>query len=344
MRTIPFEEMDNIEKWQHPYESQELLAAGTHFLYELVRERFPNAPFLERITRLGDRKIFVDQEYVAKGMRVPDERANWLITEMHKIGTIGFSLWHLRPSFATPGFDDEIQDLARVTKDDSDEENERLLRGVSFLMYSASILARNGFEIEFIKRGDQKRPDFFARRDGNTFACEATTRRPKKLRASTVKEFWFHANKAVEKKLPQLRHPEFKSCVLLLDCSPVFDLMFSEGLVAAGTLHVMNPPGQSGPPPRSVPLLRYDDTEFAAGLKKLTEIVAGSNVHTIMYWKFTTEVLGEIHRRHLKHRVLGTIGPGYNFWGYFDNAIVFPGPDVKVVWDDDLDTAGVARR
>src|SRR5262249_40324033 len=123
-----------------------------------------------------------------------------------------------------PGLRYELKELSQLGMGANPAGDRLKLRGQGFLLLAAGHLLREGFELEFIRRRDgQQTPDFFAKRDGNKFTCEVTSRYPETGDFSDVAFFWDTINGVAQNKRAQLQGSEFTNGVLVIDCSPVWE-------------------------------------------------------------------------------------------------------------------------
>ncbi len=144
-------------------------------------------------------------------------------------------------------------------------------------------------------------------------------------------EFWDRIVEVVEKKRGQFAAPEFADGVLSIDASPMFHFLSANDIPIGGTLVHLPAQDQQGPPGGEAPLIRYDESEFSEGLRRFENAIAGTGIRTLMLWNREFAILGNDVRRRIERRVIGTIG-GNRFWAYFQEAVVFPGPEVGVRW------------
>ena len=251
-------------------------------------------------------------------------------SELDALGTLGYSLWHLKAYLDAPGLKYELKTLAQQSG--GHNEDTLIFRSQGFLLLAAAHLAKQGFHLEFIpRRKNVQTPDFFALRDGNKFACEVTTLQPKSGDFASLEFFWTKINGKVDLKKSQLKQPEYGSGVLIIDCTSVWEALGLGQVPIGAQLAYSIPTEHGGFRSGSTPLVRLDDSVHTQGLRDLQEIVRGTGIHTLVLWKYRLEILEERYKRHLAYCVIGTMD-GIPFWSYFDKALVFPGPNVSVNW------------
>lgn len=331
------ESLNDEAKWRSSTECVDVLCAGVNYLYERLGS-LPGreAPLHARIRQLGNLRLALRARHgsVPSTTVGTDPDVERFIRLLDDLGTLGFSLWHLKEFEDSAAFRRQFSELARVGEEGNSEGDALRLRGQGFMFYAAGFLAREGFAIEFIDEAadrGQRRPDFYARRDGETYPCETTSKHPRVIRSASVEEFWARIVEVVEAKKTQIALPCFPNGVLIVECSRVFDLLSAGDVPLGGTLYHL--PGQegAGPPGGSAPMIRYDDSKFSKGLLAFGTAIENSGIRTLMLWNRTLTFQGETLTRRLEHRVIGTMA-GRRFWAYFPNAVVFPGPNVEVKW------------
>jgi hypothetical protein len=330
---IDYGVLNDDARWADPYDCVDLLVAGVWFLHESMQARFPKCQLLRRTTRLGDRYGMMRATAAQDRSQITTGELAAFFSELNLLGTLGHSLWHLKGCLETPGVRYELKELSKIGCGENEEGDLLRIRGQGFLFLAASNLSKQGFAIEFIpRRKDESTPDFFARRDGNTFTCEVTNRHPQSGAFDSVDFFWSTLNETVNKKKDQLATAPFPHGVLIIDCTAVWDAFGLGHFIEGGVLTYFIPPEQGGPRSGSVPLIRDADPEHSEGLRNLAEIIRGTSIHTLILWKHKLEIQQEGYRREMMYRVVGTM-TGATFWSYFPNAFVFPGPDVNVKWE-----------
>jgi hypothetical protein len=330
---IDYSILNDDARWADPCGCKGLLAAGVWFLHETMLARYPKCTLLKRTVRLGERYELMKSVAAGDHAQVSHDEAAGLLSEMDMLGTLGHSLWHLKEHLDAPGARYELKELSHVGCGENEEGDLLRLRGQGFLFLAAANLSIQGFDLEFIpRRKGKSTPDFFARRDGNTFTCEVTNRYPQSGAFDSIEFFWSTLNETVSKKKAQLATAAFPHGVLIIDCTAVWDAFGLGHFIEGGVLTYFVPPEQGGPRSGSVPLIRYADPEHSEGLRTLAEIIRGTSIHTLILWKHKLEIQQEGYRREMMYRVVGTM-TGATFWSYFPNAFVFPGPDVNVKWD-----------
>ncbi len=235
---VPFEIMNDVANWRHPQLCWSVLFAGVNYLYEELERRRPNSRLADRIRMVGGINLrrIESADDGSPEWRPEDPEQVRLVRDVDALGTIGFSLWHLRPYTNSVGFRYEFKQLSNVGYRKDDDADDPNLRGQGFMFLVAGYLAREGFEIEFVADPSTSggRPDFLAKRDGLAYPCEATSRYPQIVKQRTVAEFWSKLVEVVEAKRRQLRSTEFENGVLLVDCSPIFDLVSISDLPTYG--------------------------------------------------------------------------------------------------------------
>jgi hypothetical protein len=330
---IDYGVLNDDARWADPYDCVEPLIAGVGFLNEVMLARFPRCPLLRRTTRLGDQYGLMRKTAAHDLAQITPEQVAMFFSELNLFGTLGHSLWHLKEHLDAPGARYELKELSKIGCGENEEGDLLRIRGQGFLFLAASDLSKQGFEIEFIRRRkDESTPDFFARRDGNTFTCEVTNRYPQSGAFDSIEFFWSTLNETVSKKKSQLAKAAFPHGVLIIDCTPVWEAFGLGHFIQGGVLTYYIPPEQGGPRSGSVPLVRYDDSAHSEGLRNLAEIVRGTAIHTLILWKHKLEIQEEGFRRETMYRVVGTM-MGTTFWSYFPRAFVFPGPHVDIKWE-----------
>jgi hypothetical protein len=326
--------MDDLAKWRHPDLCVEVLIAGVNYLYDTLEEKHSGSNLAARVRALGDLKLALERRtrgdpFAVKGS---DLDAQHIVRELNTLGTIGYGLWHLRPYYDSSGFRFELKELSRLGDPSNPAGDDLRLRGQGFLFHAAGVLARDGFGIEFIPRRDgERRPDIFAVRDGLKFPCEITSKAGITLRDRSVNEFWGRILEVVAAKKEQFSSADFADGVIIIDASPVFHLVSGSDVPIGGTLCHLPGRDQKGPPGGSVPLIRYDASDFSQGLQRFEKAIGETRIRNLVLWNRDLEIDGDAIRRRFEYRVIGTIG-GNRFWAYFPTAVVFPGPDVQVVW------------
>jgi hypothetical protein len=329
---IDYGVLNDDARWADAYDCIDLLVAGVWFLHETMLARYPKCPLLKRTVRLGDQYQLMKRAVTGDPAQVSHDQVAGLFSEMNTLGTLGHSLWHLKHLIDAPGVRYELKELAQVGCGENEEEDRLRLRGQGFLFLAAANLSKQGFDLEFIpRRKNESTPDFYARRDGNTFTCEVTNRYPKSGAFDSIEFFWSTLNETVSKKKVQLANAPFPHGVLIIDCAPVWDAFGLGHFTEGGVLVYSIPPEQGGPRSGSVPLIRYDESEHSEGLRHLEEIIRGTAIHTLILWKHKLEIQKEGYRREMMYRVVGTM-TGATFWSYFPRAFVFPGPNVDMKW------------
>jgi len=330
---IDYSVLNDDARWADPYDCAELFIAGAWFLHETLLARHPKCPLLKRILRVGDRFEVVSKSAGNDPSRVTYDEMAFLFSEMDTIGTLGHSLWHLRHYLDSPGLKYELKELSKIGCGENEEGDLLRIRGQGFLFLAAANLSKQGFELEFIPRlKNESTPDFYARRDGNTFTCEVTNRHPQSGAFDSIEFFWSTVSETVDRKKSQLAKTAFPHGVLIIDCTPVWEAFGLGHFIEGGVLVYSIPPEQGGPRSGSVPLIRYDESAHSEGLRNLAEVIRGTAIHTLILWKHNLEIQKEGYRREMMYRVVGTI-TGATFWSYFPKAFVFPGPHVDVKWE-----------
>jgi hypothetical protein len=325
--------LNDDARWADSIDCLELLFAGVWFLHETMQTRWSNCPLLKRIIRLGDRYEALMKVGAIDRSQVTSEDMGLLFSEMNTLGTFGHSLWHLKCHLDTPAVRYELKELSRIGCGENEEGDLLRIRGQGFLFLAAANLSKQGFELDFIpRRKDESTPDFYARRDGNTFTCEVTNRYPQSGALESLEFFWSTLNETVSKKKAQLAKAAFPHGVLIIDCTPVWDAFGLGHFIEGGVLVYSIPPEQGGPRSGSVPLIRHADPEHSEGLRNLAEVIRGTAIHTLILWKHKLEIHKEGYRREMMYRVVGTI-TGATFWSYFPKAFVFPGAHMDVKWE-----------
>lgn len=333
MDTAKYAVLDDLAKWRDPVLCLELLFAGVGYLYDkLEKPQGREYPLRERIRRLAS---FAQRMQAASpnaglpdGIELYEYRRN--VWDLDEFGTIGYGLWHLRPYEDSPAFRDRFKVLAASEPNGGDRNANPQLRGVGFEFVCAGVLAREGFSIEFIpSAANEPRPDFFARRDGHTFPCEATSKYPTVPAAKTPEDFWDRLVAVAEVKMAQLAKDKYPDGVLHVDCTPIFGTMTEGAIPIGGTAHYLPADGKG--PGGSVPVIRYDASPFSIGLRRFGAAIEKSSITTLVLWNRLLKVTPEATRRSIQHCVLGTMR-GNRFWSYFPKAVVFPGSSVEIVW------------
>jgi hypothetical protein len=328
---VPYTLMDDLEVWRRS--DPRALFAGVNFLFDTVKEQHPKSFLVRHVLNLGSLKHQLEARYPDPQMApAGDADIGKLLKHLNALGTVGYGLWHLKNYMDSAAFRDELEEFSKYGDVTNPNGNRLRLLGQGFLFYASGVLARDGFAIEFIpqsKKPGERRPDFYALRDGNRFPCEATSK-SSPARTETVKEFWQRIVEVVEAKRTQFRPAEFSHGVLLVDCTPVYGLMALDGIPIGGELFHMSA-DDKGPPGGSVPLIRYDDSDFSRGLHSFQEAIKDSGIRNVILWRRVCEVSGNDIEKKNEYRVLGTIEGG-RFWSYFPKALVFPGPNVQVTW------------
>lgn len=330
-RDLPADALENEALWRDANDCVCPLTAGLRYLYDDVLES----------SHAGCPLSFRVEEHCIAGMRgitnagfdpmaiEPTTQVD-LVRERHTLGTLGYSLWHLRDSGGAAALRFEIAQLAQVGVE-ADASDSRL-RGQGFLFFASGWLARRGFKIEFIARDGARTPDFFARRDGIRFACEATSREPSATRESGAYAFWQHILDVVSEKREQFRRPEFANGVLFIDCAALLDLLGPEDRPTFDTLYWLSP-DESAPSGGQRALIRADDSAYGRGLSACGELMEEVGLYNLVLWERRFDIDGEHMRRTHGCRVIGMF-EGRPFWQYFERAWVFPGPNVRVDYGD----------
>lgn len=324
--------LDDDARWADDPECVDLLFAGTWFLHETLKARYPKCPLLPRILQMSDLFERIYPESGGDSSKVSVADASAFFNKLNTVGTLGHSLWRLKAHLDEPGLRYELKELSKVG---DNQAGDRLrLRGQGFLLMAAGHLLKEGFGLEFIKRREgEQTPDFFAIRDGNRFACEVTNRYPESGNFNDVEFFWQTLNGVVENKRKQLQGSEFTHGVLIIDCTPVWDAFGLADVPIGGQLVGLIPENLGGPRQTSAPLVRYDGSPHSAGLQALEAAIRGTNIETVILWinQFVVDDVG--YRRRMAYRILGTVH-GCLFWSFFPTACVFPGPQVNLKWPD----------
>jgi hypothetical protein len=316
-----------------PYDWIDPLVAGVWFLHETMLALHPKCPLLKRMLRLGDRYEAMKSAAAGDPTQVSHDQVAGMLSEMNMLGTLGHSLWHLKGHLDAPGVRYELKELSQIGCGENEEGDLLRIRGQGFLFLAAANLSKQGFELEFIpRRKNESTPDFYARRDGNTFTCEVTNRHPQSGAFDSIEFVWSTLNETVDRKKSQLAQADFPHGVLIIDCTPVWEAFGLEHFTEGGVLVYSIPSEQGGPRSGSVPLIRYDESEHSEGLRNLAEVIRGTAIQTLILWKQNLQIHKEGYRREMMYRVVGTI-TGATFWSYFPRAFVFPGPHVDVKWE-----------
>jgi len=330
---VPYDVMDDYSRWRDPNACVEVLHAGVNYLHEILVAKHARCPLLKKVLALGDLKLKMERESKGDPASANPADVKVFFEQLNLLGTLGYSLWHLRNYSDSKGFRYELKELSGIGAEGNSAGTDLRIRGQGFVLFSAACVARDGFGIEFIarKEGGGKTPDYFALRDTHRFACEATTKSPTVLKSSSVTEFWTQVNAAVLEKREKFRDKAYENGVILIDCTPVFGLIdFSEIPVGGTIVHMPAKEGEL-PGPGEAPLLRYDDSEFSRGLQELQRLIADTGVRNVILWNRAFSVGDETIKRELRYMVLGAL-KGRRFWAYFPRAVVFPGPEVQVKW------------
>jgi hypothetical protein len=329
---IDYSVLNDDARWADPFDCIDLLTAGVWFLHETMRARHPKCPLLKRTLRLGDRYELMKRAAAGDPTQVSHNQVAGLFSEMNTLGTLGHSLWHLKRHIDAAGVRYELKELSQIGCGENEEGDLLRIRGQGFLFLAAANLSKQGFELEFIpRRKNESTPDFYARRDGNTFTCEVTNRHPQSGAFDSIEFFWSTLNETVDRKKSQLAKADFPHGVLIIDCTPVWEAFGLGQFAVGGHLVYSIPPEQGGPRSGAVPLIRYDESAHSEGLRNLAQVIRGTAIHTLILWKHNLEIQKEGYRREMMYRVVGTI-TGATFWSYFERAFVFPGPHVDVKW------------
>lgn len=344
--SLPFEKMDDPGSWTG--ESVGLgYELGATYLYEELERVAPRSALAERVVRLGSAGRYVRENYLEKGLEVPEDKAEKIATVSILLGSLGQSLWKVR-AFRSPGYDFELRALSQA-----DElfagEGARLIRSHGFTFFSAAFFADQGFSIEFIKAGQEASPDYFVFCNSDRFACEATTKEP----AATIPEgldipgYWAHVHDCVLKKKGKFRDPAYRDGVLLIDTSTISHLIQNAPLQTAD-LHSLEDYDEAVrakeshlgyPPGRSDRLIKYDDSPFSQGVQELQRLLAGTSVRNVMVWRRLVEKRGEAFFRREGNMILGSI-KGRRFWRYFKSVLIFPGDGIRITGLDLPDRPG----
>jgi hypothetical protein len=329
---IQYEILDDDAKWADPNDCVDLWFAGIWFLYESLLARYPGCPLLSRIAELGNRLDRLRDDTRGDPAQIPGSIGTWFTEETHILGTLGYSLWHLRAHLTAAPLDYEIGQLSKVTCDGSEVDSLRL-RSHGFLLLAAAIVAKQGFTLEFIaRRKGVATPDFYATRGGNRFTCEVTTLDPRQGNFESVDFFWTKIIEAIEEKARQLKSPEFHDGVLIIDCTRIWSAFGHCQFAIGGQLVYFVPLEQGGPRNGSVPLVRYDKCEVGDKLKNLEFALTDRSIHTLVLFYGKFETTKTEYRRPSGYAVVGTI-VGAKFWSYFPQTLVIPGPNVTVRWE-----------
>jgi hypothetical protein len=318
-------------RWADPVECSDLLFAGVWYLYETLQARYPKSPLIRRALELGDRWDAVRQAAGDEPSRAPNSELSAIFSETNLLGTLGYSLWHLRRCLDSAGMRFELKELAQIGTGQNPAGDLLRLRGQGFLFLAGAELAKLGFEVEFVPRRKGVRThDLIVSRDGVPVGCEVTSRSPAAGDFDSVEFFWATINELVKKKKAQVAGSALKYGALIIDCSTVWDALTLAEIPCGLNLVYYIPPELGGPRSGSAPLVRYDDSAFSQGLRELEAAIQGTNVQTLILWKHHCEIFEEGYRRHMAYRVLGTI-EGATFWSHFPKPLAFPGPGVRVV-------------
>lgn len=327
---ITYDVLNDTARWADPDDCIDLLLAGIWFLYETMQPRYPGCALVNRITRFGNDFEQVKRATDYDPTKLTHEQEVSLFCESELLGTLGYSLWHLRNYLDSAGLGFELKELSEVTCDGSDDDLRRL-RGQGFLLNAAATFCQHGFTVDFIERGVGRTPDFFVKRNGMSFACEATTLQPRSGEFDSDEFFWSKIIETVGKKAPKFQSPEFQKGVLIIDCTPIYDAFRYSQLVIGGQLAYFVPPELGGPRSGNVPLVRYDKCKAAEKLNNLEHALRGTNIHTLIIWYRKILISDTGYRRPSGYAVIGTI-VGAAFWSYFEKPVVIPGPDIMVRW------------
>jgi hypothetical protein len=329
---IDFEILNDDVRWADQYDCFDLIVAGIWFLHETLVTRYPKCTLLERTLRLGNEFNALRKSTQNDPSKLTESQMSSLFSEMNTLGTLGYSLWHLKDCLDAPGLQHELKELSKLGWGQNSEGDSLRLRGQGFLLLAAANLAKQGFALEFIRRRKrEKTPDFFALRDGRKFSCEVTSREPQRGNFDNLEFFWQTVNETVDRKKHQLNQPEFQDAVLIIDCTPVWETFSLEQIPIGGELVYFVPPELGGPRSGSKPIVRFDESLHSKGLQELQEIIRGTGIHTLILWKNRLELFDQGYKRHSAYRVIGTMD-GITFLSYFEKALLFPGPNVQVNW------------
>lgn len=327
---INFEVLNNDAQWADTIDWVELAFAGIWFLHDVICKHKPNCELIQRIKRAGDKFYSLKKSCKGNASLLAPSKMAEMGMELETLASLGHSLWHLKSYLASRALQDELDELSQVSEADSSENIQRL-RSRGFLLLAASTIAKRGFEIEFVERRNHSTPDFLAIRDGNRFACEATIRYPKTGDLSDSTLFWKAINEVVSKKTHQFREAEYSNGVLIIDCTPIWDAMALSDLAIGGVVVTYIPRELGGPRSGSGQAIRYDKSLAEQSLRYLEQIISGTGIQSLILWKNRIETDGSTFKRYKQYRVLSSVN-GAAFWSYFENAIVFPGPNVNIDW------------
>src|ERR1700722_13744494 len=161
---IDYSVLDNDARWADAYDCIDLLVAGVWFLHETMLARYPKCPLLKRTLRLGDRYEQMKGAAVCDPPQAAHDQMAELLSEMNLLGTLGHSLWHLKPHIDAPGVRYELMQLSQLSCGENEKGDLLRIRGQGFLFLAAANLSKQGFELEFIpRRKTERTPDFYAR-------------------------------------------------------------------------------------------------------------------------------------------------------------------------------------
>lgn len=328
--------MDDDARWADDTECLELLIAGVWQLHGTLKARHPKCVLLRRIDRLAGEFERIQRVSGGDAAKVSVAEVAGFMSELNTLGTLGYSIWHLRGYLDAPGLRYELKELSQLGCGENPAGDTLRIRGQGFLLLAAAHLAKEGFGLEFIpRRNGEQTPDFFATRDCTRYTCEVTNRYPMSGDFGSVEFFWESIQGVVQTKRNQLRGSEYIRGVLIVDCTPVWDAFGLARVPVGGVVAVFLDELHGGPRTVSAPMVRYDDTPHSVGLRGLEEVIQGSNIETLVLWNHQLELTDTGYHRRMEYRILGTLH-GAAFWTYFPKTCVFPGPQCNVVWPPDV--------
>jgi len=331
---LPYGTLDDVVRWRAKEWDWGQNIIAVRYLWDELERLRPASLLGRQLVALGD-------EVRAAGRGGEAEvRPDSVMHRVAAFAPLGFALWGLRAQRDSEGYRQEVVQLA--AGDDG------AVLGHGFTLDSAGTLARLGFDIEFIPQtpGGEQQPDFLARRHGDTFTCEATTKNPTALRYENIGEFWRHLHRAVETKRTKYgRGGEWRKGVLLVDATPIIHLWGGlSSLPVVGEIVHMTPDHASGRPESVLrsgraAMLSYEGPH-GEGLRELEWLIRDYDIGSVMIWHRHLHRLpeGGVHRQS-GFKVIGTMRGG-SFWTHFEPALVFPGPGFRVTGMPGGDLAG----
>jgi hypothetical protein len=317
----PFDLMDDSTAWTTENTCR-TLELGARYLYEEVQRIDPGSPLSAAVLRLGNAVAYVKANYIEKGIPVPNDKRDKIMTAMDLEGNLGYALWRLR-HYRSEGYDYELKQLAQAG--DGTGTSKLLLRSHGFVFLISAWFVSKSFGIEFCLPGVVEGPDFIATREGDSFHCEATTKDPPTLRSDTVEEFWRHIHNAVQRKKSKFQTSPSRDDILLIDCSPIAHLTEGSPL-HADQLASMDGDGGHG---RIDRLILFDGLPFSEGIRKLESLLGDTNISNIVLRNCRSSVRDGVGERRDLFLVLGMI-KGRRFWRYFEAPLIFPGPGMSI--------------